>query len=635
MLNLPGLFFLTLSGFTMVSAALAAPKEVELLTDAEFLQPTSTFEFRFATAVVSREEVGTVATVPPIKIEPAVAGTFTWLSQRSGVFVPTAPPPLGSGLVVTIRSDFRDLNGKLIGQGFRTVLKTPAYGITSVVGPQEDEITPKPEIRLAFNLDTSLDPTRFRFVTADGQGVAAKVRYAIEDDYFDVPVENLDWNRRWTAPTSRRTSEDEMQNSSSSEVRQGQPLMDRMIVTPEEPLEAGQDWHLEIAAGLKSVSGGQKISEPKTVPIGVVPPFTIKNLTGTNYIHSGRAIRVEFTRSLAGDILTSTASNFFQVEPSAEHLRYEVDGSELEVFGDFELGQSYRLKVGPDVVDEFGAPYSGDHSKTVQFSPVKPRIYLPVVVGDQFRDGAREFETLSINVRRLHVRALLVDPASGPAAKAAFAAYEHNDKETEDEPNQRIAEAKIGGKAIFERTIEVTDAAIDKRVRTQIDWNQIVGANHGGMVLLTIEGDSIPEAGKQRVGAQALIQLTDIGALWDRQSDKLRFSVFSLASGLPSSAAGIRLLDASFKEIAKVSADETGMATIPFTPEIEWAVFTARNDAYTLRLGKTASALSALGFGLDIRYLSWDERSKLSTGTALFSPIARFIVPVKLFMSKV
>jgi hypothetical protein len=254
MLKLPGLFFVTLSGFTMVSAALAAEKEVELLTDAEFLQPTSTFEFRFATPVVSREDVGTVASNPPIKIDPAVAGTFTWLSQRSGVFVPTAPPPLGAGLVVTIRPDFRDLNGKPIGQAFREVLKTPPYGITSVVAPQEDEVTPRPEVRLAFNLDTALDPTRFRFVSAGGQETVAKVRYATEEDYFDVPVENLDWNRRWTAPMGPRTgepSEEETQNPSFAEATEGKPLMDRMIVTPEEPLTADQDWHLEIAPGLK------------------------------------------------------------------------------------------------------------------------------------------------------------------------------------------------------------------------------------------------------------------------------------------------------------------------------------------------------------------------------------------------
>src|SRR5260221_5188756 len=137
MLKVIGPISVLLSSFAMLSAAVAAEKEVELLTDAEFLQPTSTFEFRFATPVVFREEVGTVAANPPILIQPALAGTFTWLSQRSGVFVPTAPPPLGVQLAATIRPDFRDFNGNPVGQSFRAVLQTPAYAITAVNAPEE------------------------------------------------------------------------------------------------------------------------------------------------------------------------------------------------------------------------------------------------------------------------------------------------------------------------------------------------------------------------------------------------------------------------------------------------------------------------------------------------------------------
>jgi hypothetical protein len=96
-----------------------------------------------------------------------------------------------------------------------------------------------------------------------GPETVAKVRYATEEDYFDVPVGNVDWNRRWTAPTGPRTgepTEEETQNPSSGEATEAKPLMDRMIVTPEAPLTADQDWHLEIAAGLKSVSGNRLVS---------------------------------------------------------------------------------------------------------------------------------------------------------------------------------------------------------------------------------------------------------------------------------------------------------------------------------------------------------------------------------------
>jgi hypothetical protein len=110
--------------------------------------------------VATREEVGTVASNPPIRIEPAVAGTFTWLSQRSGVFVPTAPPPLDAGLVVTIRFDLRDLNGKPIGQAFRAVLKTPPRTSEHAVGTSSCSSGASSEgSDLNFETDGSSSPT--------------------------------------------------------------------------------------------------------------------------------------------------------------------------------------------------------------------------------------------------------------------------------------------------------------------------------------------------------------------------------------------------------------------------------------------------------------------------------------------
>src|SRR5258708_33244337 len=119
--------FGTLVACAVIPAALAADKDVDLLTDAEFLQPTSTVEFRFASAVAAKDDVGTVPAVAPIEIEPALAGTFTWLSQRSGVFVPSSPPRLGTEFVVPVRSGFQDLSGHPVGQDFRPAVKTLAY----------------------------------------------------------------------------------------------------------------------------------------------------------------------------------------------------------------------------------------------------------------------------------------------------------------------------------------------------------------------------------------------------------------------------------------------------------------------------------------------------------------------------
>src|SRR5260370_8097666 len=130
-------------------------------------------------------------------------------------------------------------------------------------------------MRLAFNLETNLDPTRFRFVREAGQQPACEFRYATGDDYFEVAAENLDWNRRWNVREHPQTVE-------PTEEDRKKPLKDRMIVTPVEPLEGGQTWSLEIAPGLKSVSGNEEIGQSKTVSIGFVPPFPVKPLPPPN-----------------------------------------------------------------------------------------------------------------------------------------------------------------------------------------------------------------------------------------------------------------------------------------------------------------------------------------------------------------
>jgi uncharacterized protein YfaS (alpha-2-macroglobulin family) len=617
-------FLGALIAYTLMPAALAAEKDVELLTDAQFLQPTSTLEIRFASLVAAKDDVGTVPTVAPLEIKPALSGTFTWLSQRSGVFVPSSPPALGTEFVVTIRSGFQDLHGRPIGQDFRAIVRTPDYEITRAVISEDEANSPEPTIRIALNLDTKLDPQLFRFTSLTGGSVPANVRYATTNDYFQLAPEFLDWNRRWENRNRSSAADEEI-----DEEAQEKTLSDRLIVTPTEPLDPGKRWHLEIAPGLASVSGNQTINKSKLVPIGLVEPFVVKSLLPTNYIHSGRTLTIEFSRELAPDITSTSAARFLQIEPTVEHLRYEKDGNQVQVFGEFALGQTYQVKFSPELVDRFGLPIEGAQSRSFQFAPVKPRIYLPVTSGDQFRNGDRQFTMLTVNVRRIQVHAILIDPTNGPAAKKAFANYDHDEEGTRDpdEPNRQVPSDKFRGKVIYDRAIELTGAQVDTQLKTQLNWNEIAGANRGGIIFLTVNGDPLEGTGDQRVGAQALIQLTDIGIFWTRESDKLRFSLFSLSSGRPLTPAEILLLDDNRVQISRTTSDETGTANVHFSPEIEWVVVKQRDDAYALNLGKEASVLPAAGFNLEIYYPQWEAeavnenvRSFLFTDRPLYRP---------------
>ncbi|MBV8587821.1 MAG: hypothetical protein JO308_16160, partial [Verrucomicrobia bacterium] len=441
------LFWWVLFLFAPVTGSLAETAQIQLLTDSETLSPTSTIEIRFPTAMVPKEAVGTVAEPVPIEISPALPGNFTWLSRRSGVFSISSAPQLGTRYVIRARAGLVDSEGKSVGQGWQTELETPAYMVTwtSVEGP---EGTALPDVNVAFNLKTQLDPSVFRFVAPNQPPVAATVRYArANHDYFPRPPDAGDWEERWQ--NRNRVTETKETND--------EPLQDGLVVTPVGALEPGLDWTLEIGPGVRSLDSQHVIESKKLVALKEIKPFTVEHLDGVNYIHSGKAIVIQFSNSVGQDIGSANLGQYVTIEPEVPGLKYELDQDTVRVRGDFQLGQTYRVKLSSELVDWNGLPISGDLVREVQIGPVKPRIYLPTALGDQYQDGRREFEILSVNLTQLHVRAKLIDPDATPSALEAFARYDtqgENEKpeRTEDEPNKQVAERDFKGRVVFDQS---------------------------------------------------------------------------------------------------------------------------------------------------------------------------------------
>ena len=100
--------------FGMVRSAGAADGKVDLLVDGDRFQPSTTLEFRFPEPMVERDLLGIAAPLSeaPVAIEPNLPGAFTWLSRRSGVYVPSAPPELGKTYRVTLRAGLKNASGE-------------------------------------------------------------------------------------------------------------------------------------------------------------------------------------------------------------------------------------------------------------------------------------------------------------------------------------------------------------------------------------------------------------------------------------------------------------------------------------------------------------------------------------------
>src|SRR2546423_11553291 len=88
--------------FCFAASALAEERAVQLLLPSHRLEPTSTFELRFASEMVPADQIGKPEKISPLIFAPAVEGQFILLSTRRGKFVPKVNHPLACKDPITL-----------------------------------------------------------------------------------------------------------------------------------------------------------------------------------------------------------------------------------------------------------------------------------------------------------------------------------------------------------------------------------------------------------------------------------------------------------------------------------------------------------------------------------------------------
>ncbi|MCU0777465.1 MAG: MG2 domain-containing protein, partial [Akkermansiaceae bacterium] len=583
----------------LVQSALAAAP-VEMITDTEQLQPASTLEFRFATPMIAGGDVGISMTMEnaPVVITPAIAGNFTWLSRSSGVFSPEQAWPLGETFTFTLRAGLVDVNGKKPAGNFKQVLRTPEFGRTVSRGGDNETCDPVPQIVVAYNLAVDAASARglFRFVSDDKNEVAAVVSHATRENHLYVPIEHDDWQKRWRA--ARGIPDEENEDRSA-------PITNRLLIKPATALMPGT-WRLEMKPGLAAEGGRLRIAKSWTLPLGKVAPFDISELRPENFINSGRMLNIAFSHRLAPDITPDVAGDFLSFDPPVKNLRFEGWSDTLIARGDFETNRDYRLIVGGDVISGDALPFAGERARTFRFQPVKPRLYLPEITASQIQGGHRRFDVLSANLSALKIVARLVEPDDAAAAIEAFGKYERENADYETrEFYQPLPVYPFRSGLIAERRIATAAGGLDARQVTAVDWNDILGGRKTGVVFLTVEGEPREDVGGKRPGAQALIQLTDLGVMWKKMAEGLEVAVFSMENGQPLENTTVTLLDKEFKTTRQAATGAGGGTTVEWAEESEWMVVRKGEDAHAMRIGMAAEELPMHAFNIPIDYANW------------------------------
>ncbi|HEX8281514.1 MAG TPA: hypothetical protein VF551_09055, partial [Chthoniobacterales bacterium] len=458
--------FPRLALFVLLSLGLiarAAEPDVQLLLPSRKLEPKSTFELRFASEMVPPEQIGKVAPVSPLLIEPPVAGQFVWLSRRSGSFAPAGILPLGTKFQIAIAPGLKDASGKPLGAKFRELAETPPMRVKGVyqIGRRDTEnASIVPTFLVLFNANVRADAAAkfIRFEDAARNRIPACVEQANDPAKREWQFPRWESDDRsldgWSAqPGAAEPEQPEAggEEGDPFEVKKPGAARDNVLfVAPVKPLPPGKGWRLVIDAGVPAAEWKAALPLAHQVPLGVVQPFAVKEIAAEANRIAGRRLLIEFTKSLAEGTSAETMSRWVKVEPAPPGMKMIVEDSSVSVRGEFALGQRYRVTVAPGVPAQEPTETTAPFTKEFTFEKYDPRLYFQDFAAHQYAGGTRELRLVAVNVPRLRVSAKLFRGDEVAAAVKAYDAYEQAPEAEANEAYTRVDVDALPGTVIWQ-----------------------------------------------------------------------------------------------------------------------------------------------------------------------------------------
>ena len=383
---------------------------------------------------------------------------------------------------------------------------------------------------------------------------------------------------------------------------QESPPAKRFItVQPARALPIGENWKLVLPEGFPSVNGDLKLAQRQTIGAGSIRPFTVNNAylgkeyNGEPELHLGLSKTID--ASLNGQL-----DRYISVTPQPANFEMEKGNRYVSMTGDFEYGAAYKIVVRAGLLGEDGLDLEKPFESVLKFAPRQGFVTMPEFeVGQPLHgDGTWQIDTGNLNGLRVQVKEL-----KGDALIWALRGYDAYESDYVYPPFKMVA-----GKVIHDKVIEPT-VDIDKTERVDLEWSDFVDKGKPAALYLAVEGRSRdhPNMEFHRYGAQSVIQLTDIGVAWKKNSKEAVAFAFSLSSGKPLPGAKLALVDNDNTELGSWQTDQNGVTKFPLAGENNkgaWLVATNGSDRYVSKFDPNRKwGMSTWEFNIRQQY--WGE----------------------------
>ncbi len=609
---------------------------VKLLPESLISSPNTTFELRFDEPMAAATNLGSPLDVSPLAIRPALAGQFTWLSPRTGVFTPTEPPVLGETYHFSLLPGLRNAAGQPAAARLHRRLSTPPLEIsrphTAFVGAN---ISATPHLRLYFNaaVDPATAATFIEFRNTNGLVHAARVTAPTPEpdpnfEFYEShrPTWREQFETRARPPLQSLRPGQPSPTDSSAE----KPRQNLLYITPATPLPVGRGWRLVVKRGLPASDSPAQLTSDFSAPLGDVAPFVVTDSTPHNRLSRGKSLELTFRKSLAPSLHATNALDWITLTPRPTNLTAEVRRDKIILHAPFDLGTIYALRVAPGLASADGHRLTDAYTNTLRFDPMPPRLYFKIFREEQLSAGRRQLDLLTVNVPAYRLRARQLDHNTLIHALRGYGSYYAGNNRSGgsghdhfrgdlwfdgDEPYREVDFNVIPGKIVYQRWTPIRADLDEPRTHT-LAWDDIAGKNARGAFFLAAELNPQNNGERARVGTQALVQLTDLGLVWKRGQTETLVYVFSYATGRPVADATVRVLTDDNEIVQEETTDEQGLATLNAHDRGQWLMAEKDGDLHALSLDHHEHEFSLWGFNLP---LAMNEAQKNNRRAFLFT----------------
>ena len=570
-------------------ATAPAADQAEIVVPKEPLGGATALEVRFPSPMIGAGQVGQQVEIASVlEIKPALAGTFRWQSTRSGMLQTEGVLPLGTAWKISLKKGLKSAGGAAVeappvtapGADFVVRETTPKWFSPA------SETTRQPQIALYFN-------------DAVNAAAVAKMGYFINKEGVRVEAAAYTPNVAELGKNPPLLGTWEEQAVENRELALEAFAVSVVKVKPVKPLPAGTDWHYKLEPGVPNAAGKARTVVQQVVNYGSIVPLAVNTVTAQPVLDAAREIQIGFNKKVA-ELKPEQWAAAVKIDPRPSTLAWQVSGQSLTVSGGFDFGTPYTVTIPVGVAAADGTQLAAAVSQSVTFAAHEPNLSLPAFDHAQWIGGKGDFSFVTANLAKASVKIKRAQPETVIYLLNGYATYETDENHPDNGEHTRLPWGGVPGKMVWEKEFPTT-VALDHSERFGFNWDEALGGKREpGIYFVSVEGSAKEQVQDGRtLGAQAVVQLSDIGLAWKHAAGEMIVYAFSHTKGTPLAEVALRTYTAENEEAETAVTGPDGQAKLPHG-KVRWLLAQVGQDMRGVRVDDESMEMSRWAYDLPI-----------------------------------